>query len=292
MTRGRILYIEDNLENRVLVKRVLEAEGFTVFVAENGVTGVSEGQSLQPDLILMDINLPDIDGYEATARLRKFDKLNKTPIIALTANVMEGDRQKALDAGLDGYIPKPIDIDALPRQIDDHMRLGVEGQSGPVTAASAEAAKANAPTTALPVQPAPQNAPTAPAPAASTPNPVSSPPRPSGLGVPPPPPPSAPPPPRAMPPGPPPPAPTAPPQMRPMGAPAAPSAPPPAPTSAPAAPTAPPASPTPAPTGASASSDAPANTVSEPAKEASDAPKPDSAPATKPDEVPNKSEAS
>src|SRR5688500_13757894 len=117
MTRGRILYIEDNLENRTLVKRVLESEGFTVFVAENGKNGVTEAQALHPDLILMDIILPVIDGYEATARLSKFPKLDKTPIIALTANFMEDDRQKALDAGLDGYIPKPIDIDALPRQI-------------------------------------------------------------------------------------------------------------------------------------------------------------------------------
>src|SRR6185503_11166731 len=109
MTRGRILYIEDNPENRTLVKRVLESEGFTVFIAENGLNGVGEAHTLQPDLILMDINLPDIDGYECTARLRKFPKLDKTPIIALTANVMEGDRQKALDAGLDGYIPKPVD---------------------------------------------------------------------------------------------------------------------------------------------------------------------------------------
>lgn len=254
MIRGRILYIEDNLENRVLVKRVLEAEGFSVHVAENGVSGVGEAQTLQPDLILMDINLPDIDGYEATKRLRKLSKLDRTPIIALTANVMEGDRQKALDAGLDGYIPKPIDIDALPRQIDEHIRLGVMSQNEPVTAASAEVAKASAPSFATPVQPAPD------APAGSR-APASSPPRPSGMGAPPPPPPSAPPPPpRTMPPGPPPPPPSAPPTMKPMGA------------SAPREPAKP----------ADSSTSPPANT---------DALKPDAEASSKPTEVASTSEA-
>ena len=122
MAEGRILYIEDNFDNRILIKRVLEAEGYTVVEAENGLTGIRLAESTQPDLILMDINLPDIDGYEATARLRKTEKMAGVPIVALTANVLEGDRQKALGAGCDGYIPKPIDVDELPNQIAYHLK--------------------------------------------------------------------------------------------------------------------------------------------------------------------------
>ncbi len=120
---ARILYVEDNFENRLLIKRVLEAEGYTVIEAENGRAGLSKALSDRPDLILMDINLPDIDGYEVTGRLRKSDVIgSKVPIIALTANALDGDRQKALSAGCDGYIPKPIDIDALPRQINAFLQ--------------------------------------------------------------------------------------------------------------------------------------------------------------------------
>lgn len=117
MTRGRILYVEDNVENRKLVKRILEAEGYEVVEAENGVIGVEKAKAANPDLILMDINLPDLDGYDCTARLRQIDGVGSIPIVALTANVMEGDRQKALDAGCDGYIPKPIDVDHLTQQV-------------------------------------------------------------------------------------------------------------------------------------------------------------------------------
>ncbi len=122
MTLGRILYIEDNLENRILIKRVLEAEGYTVIEAPNGLTGLNLAESSKPDLILIDINLPDIDGYECTARIRANGGLGKVPIVALTANVLDGDRQKALAVGCDGYIPKPIDVDELPSQIAAHLK--------------------------------------------------------------------------------------------------------------------------------------------------------------------------
>jgi two-component system cell cycle response regulator DivK len=122
MTEGRILYIEDNFDNRILIKRVLEAEGYTVIEAENGQAGLDLAKSSSPDLILMDINLPDIDGYECTIRLRKTQAPIKIPIVALTANVLEGDRQKAIDAGCDGYIAKPIDVDELPNQIATHLK--------------------------------------------------------------------------------------------------------------------------------------------------------------------------
>ena len=127
MSRGQILYIEDNFDNRILIKRVLEAEGYTVIEAENGKVGIEKATSIKPDLILMDINLPDIDGYECTARLRKImNGANRMPIVALTANVMEGDSQKALDAGCDGHIPKPIDVDTLPVQVAAFIKKHTE----------------------------------------------------------------------------------------------------------------------------------------------------------------------
>jgi two-component system cell cycle response regulator DivK len=113
----QILYIEDNRDNRTLVKRVLEAEGYQVLEAEDGPSGIEVAQTARPSLILMDINLPDMDGYEATARLRTMHELQGVPIVALTANVMKGDREKTLAAGCSGYIQKPIDVDLLPGQL-------------------------------------------------------------------------------------------------------------------------------------------------------------------------------
>lgn len=117
MAGEKILYIEDNLHNRVLVRRVLGAEGYTLFEADDGPTGLTLAEKDPPDLILMDINLPEIDGYELTARIKRIPKLAHVPVIAMTANVMKGDREKSLAAGCDGYIQKPIDIDLLPEQI-------------------------------------------------------------------------------------------------------------------------------------------------------------------------------
>jgi len=115
--RPTILYVEDNRDNRVLVKRVLEAEGYRVLEAENAPQGIEVARTMRPSLILLDINLPEIDGYEATAQLRVLDELRGVPIIALTANVMKGDREKTLAAGCSGYIQKPIDVDRLPEQL-------------------------------------------------------------------------------------------------------------------------------------------------------------------------------
>jgi two-component system cell cycle response regulator DivK len=114
---ARILYIEDNADNRVLVKRVLEAEGHTLLEAANAHDGLQQALALLPDLILMDINLPEIDGYTTTARIKATPGLQNVKVVALTANVMKGDREKTLAAGCDGYIQKPIDVDQLPRQI-------------------------------------------------------------------------------------------------------------------------------------------------------------------------------
>jgi len=112
-----ILYVEDNPENRMLVRRILMAEDFLVAEAGDAHQAMKIIETFQPDLILMDINLPEVDGYTLTARMKENPKLRLVPIIALTANVMKGDRERILDSGCDGYIQKPIDVDALPVQI-------------------------------------------------------------------------------------------------------------------------------------------------------------------------------
>jgi two-component system cell cycle response regulator DivK len=117
-----ILYVEDDTNNRVLIRRILMAEGYAVVEAENGPQGIELAKATRPDLILMDINLPDMDGYEATVRLRALDEMRGVPIVALTANVMKGDREKTLAAGCSGYIHKPIDVDRLPGQLAVFLR--------------------------------------------------------------------------------------------------------------------------------------------------------------------------
>jgi len=118
----RILYIEDNPENRMLMRRVLMSEGYEMEEAVDGQSGMEKAAESPPDLILMDINLPEIDGYEVTARLKQLPNMQGVPIIAVTANVMKGDREKTLAAGCDGYIQKPIDIDLLPSQIESFLK--------------------------------------------------------------------------------------------------------------------------------------------------------------------------
>jgi two-component system cell cycle response regulator DivK len=118
-----ILCIEDSPDNRLLVRRILEAEGYHNIEASDA-GGALELIAVQtPDLILMDINMPDIDGYTLTARLRSMPQLHDVPILALTANVMKGDRERSLEAGCDGYIQKPIDVDNLPRQVHRFLQV-------------------------------------------------------------------------------------------------------------------------------------------------------------------------
>jgi two-component system, cell cycle response regulator DivK len=112
-----ILYVEDNPENRMLVRRILQAEGYRVLEAQNATHAVEVVQNERPDLVLMDINMPDIDGYTLTTQFKAMTQFHQVPIIALTANVMRGDRERTLEAGCDGYIQKPIDVDELPNQI-------------------------------------------------------------------------------------------------------------------------------------------------------------------------------
>jgi two-component system cell cycle response regulator DivK len=108
-----ILYIEDNPDNMLLVQRALEARGYGFVWASNGLTGLAEAEAKQPDLILLDINLPDIDGYEVVRRIRAHERLRAIPVIAITANALRGDAEKALNAGCDVYMSKPINIREL-----------------------------------------------------------------------------------------------------------------------------------------------------------------------------------
>jgi len=122
MKATKILYVEDDPGSQTLVSRVLAAEGYRVVLANNGLEGIDVATREHPDLILMDINIGDLDGYEVTTKLRSVEELQHVPIIALTANVLKGDRERALIAGCDGYISKPIDVDEFPRQIEAFLQ--------------------------------------------------------------------------------------------------------------------------------------------------------------------------
>jgi two-component system cell cycle response regulator DivK len=124
MSTKKVLYIEDRVDNRSLVRRVLMAEGIEVLEATNADDGIRLAIQHLPDLILMDINMPGKDGFTATAELRQHTALAHVPIVALTANVMKGDREKTLEAGCDGYIPKPIDVDRFPTDIMSYITKG------------------------------------------------------------------------------------------------------------------------------------------------------------------------
>jgi len=108
-----VLYVEDNQDNRILVRRILQADGYVVLEAENARQAVEFLRRGKPDLIIMDINLPEISGYTLTSKLKSHPDYSKIPVVALTANVMKGDRERSLQAGCDGYIEKPIDVDTF-----------------------------------------------------------------------------------------------------------------------------------------------------------------------------------
>ncbi|MBN1665775.1 MAG: response regulator [Anaerolineales bacterium] len=115
-----ILYIEDNPDNMRLVNRALGARGYIVHEAPTGLQGLSMAEEIKPDVILLDINLPDIDGYEVARRLRqsKVSAMRVVPIIAITANALKGDAEKALAAGCDVYMAKPINVRELWARVE------------------------------------------------------------------------------------------------------------------------------------------------------------------------------
>ncbi len=125
-----ILYIEDDPASRRLVQRVLSSKGYNVLVASDGLEGISLARNKEPHLILMDINLPSMDGREITTRLRSLPHFSETPIVALTANHSPGSRELALASGCTGFMTKPIDVTKFPTQVKDFL----EGRVDPLTA--------------------------------------------------------------------------------------------------------------------------------------------------------------
>lgn len=120
----RILYIEDNEDNVAMLKVRLEIEGFEVLVAGTGASGVALATQELPDLILMDLDLPDIDGWEATRRIRRNESSRAVPIIALSAHAMVEHRDRALAAGCDDFEAKPLNFGALVTKIRSLIRRG------------------------------------------------------------------------------------------------------------------------------------------------------------------------
>jgi len=115
---AKILLVEDNEMNRDMLSRRLQRKGFTVVIAEDGRAGVAMAASEAPDLILLDMSLPLIDGWEAARQIKAGPKTKRVPIIALTAHAMAGDRERALEAGCDEYDTKPVEFPRLLAKIE------------------------------------------------------------------------------------------------------------------------------------------------------------------------------
>ncbi len=130
----RILLVEDNEENRDALSRRLQRRGFEILVAGDGKLGVKMARDEKPDLILMDINLPELDGWEATRQIKKAAESSAVPVIALTAHAMAGDRERALEAGCADYHTKPVEFPRLLAQIE--ALLQNKDGTGKVSAAS------------------------------------------------------------------------------------------------------------------------------------------------------------
>lgn len=112
-----ILYVEDNFENKLFVRRVIESMGHEMLEAETGLESLELAVERTPDLILMDVNIPGMDGLETTTRMKQNPRLSHIPVIALTANAMKGDKERCLAAGCDGYMQKPVGVSDLRREI-------------------------------------------------------------------------------------------------------------------------------------------------------------------------------
>jgi signal transduction histidine kinase len=119
--RPQILYVEHDATSRVLVRRILTSEGYDVEFVEDGMSALRAARQIRPSLILVDINVGGLDGYEVATRIRSLEDLEHVPIVAVTSSVLHGDRERALISGCDGYIPKPIDVDRFPEQIRSYL---------------------------------------------------------------------------------------------------------------------------------------------------------------------------
>jgi CheY-like chemotaxis protein len=110
MSKGRVLIVEDNMDTYELVRFILEKNGYEVFLAVNGRDGVNAATKQKPDLIVMDLSMPEMDGWTATRLIKENKQTSSIPLIALTAHVLPGDRQRAVDSGCDEFITKPMDL--------------------------------------------------------------------------------------------------------------------------------------------------------------------------------------
>ncbi|MCA9935586.1 MAG: response regulator [Ardenticatenaceae bacterium] len=119
--KGKILVIEDNEQNLYLTRFILEANGYEVVAARDGRTGVDMAAQERPDLILLDIQLPGMDGYTVAKSLRGNPDLDDTPIVAVTSYAMVGDRERGLEAGCTGYIEKPINPETFMAEVEEHL---------------------------------------------------------------------------------------------------------------------------------------------------------------------------
>ena len=126
--KGKILVIEDNEQNLYLVRYILEQKNYEVYAALDGKSGIEMAASLKPDMILLDIQLPGMDGYAVARNLRQNPDLAETPIVAVTSYAMQGDREKVMEAGCNGYIEKPIDPDTFISKIEQHLPVTQRGE--------------------------------------------------------------------------------------------------------------------------------------------------------------------
>ena len=124
MPPARVLVIEDNRDTLELVRFLLEREGYQPLLAVNGREGLEQAQAELPDLILLDLSIPEVDGWHVAALLKASPVTRAIPVIALTAHTLPGDHKKALDAGCDDYLAKPLDLPTFKAMIADHLRSG------------------------------------------------------------------------------------------------------------------------------------------------------------------------
>ena len=120
--KEKILIVEDNPPNMRLMEMTLRLKGYELLQATDGEEALNMAIREKPDLIIMDLNLPKVSGLEVTKRLRQMPAFNHTPIIAVTAHAMKGDKEKIIEAGCDGYLPKPINTRQLPRVVAEMLR--------------------------------------------------------------------------------------------------------------------------------------------------------------------------
>ena len=129
MSKGRILVVEDNMDNYELVRFILERAGYDVFLAVNGRDGVDAARLQQPDMILMDLGMPEMDGWSAAEKIKSDPASRTIPLYALSAYTLPSDRKRAMDAGCDGYLTKPIHMQSFLDAINEVFQAKIQEQT-------------------------------------------------------------------------------------------------------------------------------------------------------------------